>query len=153
MKVYRLSRKQFLPISLVEAWSFFSSPQNLGKVTPPRLRFSILHNSGSNKMFSGQIIRYRIHIFPAVPVQWVTEITVVDEPFGFVDVQRSGPYKLWRHEHHFKEVTGGVEMTDVVNYAIPFGLVGRLAHWIFVARDVNAIFDYRYTFLEAHFTK
>jgi len=143
MKVYRLSRKQFLPISLGEAWSFFSSPQNLGKITPSRLRFSILYNSGPDKIYSGQIIRYRIHIFPAVPLQWVTEITVVDEPFGFVDVQRSGPYKLWRHEHHFKEV----------NYAISFGFAGWLAHWIFVARDVNAIFDYRYTFLEAHFTK
>jgi penicillin-binding protein 2 len=86
-----------------------------------------------------------------IRVRWVTEITHVQEPQYFADEQRFGPYALWHHKHHFKSVAGGIEMTDEVDYAIPLGLLGRLAHWIFVGRAVNRIFDHRYTVLEKYF--
>ena len=84
-------------------------------------------------------------------MHWVTEITQVKENIYFIDEQRFGPYALWHHQHHFKEVPGGVEMTDEVNYAIPFGPLGRLAHFIFVDREVNRIFDHRFKVLDAFF--
>jgi ligand-binding SRPBCC domain-containing protein len=71
----------------------------------------------------------------------------------FVDEQRFGPYSLWHHQHHFSEAEGGVMMTDEVNYAIPPGFIGRLAHWFFVGREVNAIFEHRLTVLERYFQK
>jgi ligand-binding SRPBCC domain-containing protein len=153
MKVYLLKRTQFLPISLSEAWDFFSTPKNLSKITPEHMGFKILYISGGDKAYAGQIIRYHVSILPGIKVHWVTEITQVKEPLHFIDEQRFGPYALWHHQHHFKEVPGGVEMTDEVNYAIPFGLLGRLAHFIFVGGEVNRIFEHRFKVLEEYFKR
>ncbi len=153
MKIYHLKRHQFLPISLDEAWDFFSTPKNLAKITPEHMGFTILYISGGEKAYAGQIIRYHVRVLPGIKVHWVTEITQVKEPFYFIDEQRFGPYALWHHQHHFKEVPGGVEMTDEVNYAIPLGLLGRLVHFIFVGREVNRIFDHRFKVLEEFFKK
>lgn len=153
MKVYRLQRVQFLPISLDEAWSFFSSPRNLKEITPDYMKFEITYVSGQEKTYAGQLISYIVHVVPGVPVRWTTEITHVNKPNYFVDEQRFGPYALWHHQHHFKEVEGGVEMTDIVNYAIPLSFIGRFANWLFVGSKVKAIFDYRYEILESKFKK
>lgn len=153
MKIYNLRKEQFLPISLQEAWAFFSSPKNLAKITPEHMNFKILYQSGGDKAYAGQIIRYQINVLPFIPVHWVTEITQVKEPFHFIDEQRFGPYALWHHQHHFEEVKGGVLMTDEVNYAIPFGILGRFAHWLFVAKEVNRIFEHRFRTLEDFFSK
>src|SRR5688572_7271374 len=104
MKVYHLKRIQFLPITLKEAWSFFCNPANLAHITPKHMKFQVLYISGGNRMYAGQLIRYKIHVLPGIPVQWVTEITHVNEPYFFADEQRYGPYALWHHQHHFKEV-------------------------------------------------
>lgn len=151
MKIYHLKRKQILPITLTEAWDFFSTPRNLSRITPEQMGFKILYSSGGEKTYAGQIIRYKVSILPLITLHWVTEITHVKEPFYFVDEQRFGPYALWHHQHMFKEVPGGVEMTDELNYAIPLGILGRFAHWIFVGREVNRIFDYRFQVLEKFF--
>ena len=153
MKIYNLRKEQFLPISLQEAWAFFSSPKNLAKITPEHMNFKILYQSGGDKAYAGQIIRYQINVLPFIPVHWVTEITQVKEPFHFIDEQRFGPYALWHHQHHFEEVKGGVLMTDEVNYAIPFGILGRFAHWLFVAKEVNRIFEHRFRTLADFFSK
>lgn len=115
--------------------------------------FEILYISGGEKAYAGQIIRYNVSVLPGVKLHWVTEITQVKEPLHFIDEQRFGPYTLWHHQHHFKEVEGGVEMTDEVNYAIGYGLIGRLAHWLFVGKEVNRIFDHRYQVLERYFKR
>ncbi len=151
MKIYNLTKKQTLPITLEQAWEFFSTPENLSKITPQQMGFKILYISGNNKAYAGQIIRYHIRIMPGIRVHWVTEITQVKESYYFIDEQRFGPYALWHHQHHFKEVQGGVEMTDEVNYALPLGLLGRLAHFIFVGHEVNRIFEHRYKVLEKFF--
>lgn len=152
MKVYTLSRKQFLPIDLPSAWAFFSTPDNLQKITPTKMGFVILYKSGGQKMYSGQIIKYKVNVLPLVRLDWVTEITHVTEPHYFVDEQRFGPYAMWHHQHRFSSVEGGVLMEDEVNYAIPFGILGRIANWLFVAKEVNTIFEHRYKVLEKHFT-
>src|SRR5579862_7988793 len=145
MKIYNLKQKQFLPVSIEEAWNFFTNPKNLTKITPDGMEFIIDYISGDEKKtYAGQIIKYRIKIFPGMTVKWTTEITHLKENHYFVDEQRFGPYSLWHHQHHFKEVDGGVEMTDEVNYAMPFGLLGKFAHWLWVGREVKRIFDYRF---------
>ncbi len=153
MKTYYLKTRQFLPISLSHAWGFFSSPRNLALITPKRLNFEILSISGGEKMFKGQVIQYKITVLPLVRMFWETEITEVREPVFFSDTQRKGPYARWVHKHTFTEVEGGVEMMDELEYAIPVGLLGRLAHFLFVGREVKSIFDYRFSVLEKHFNK
>lgn len=151
MKIYNLTRKQILPLGLNEAWDFFSNPRNLAEITPPHMGFKILYISGNGRMYPGQIIRYLVQGIPGINMHWVTEITHVEEPFYFVDEQRFGPYAFWHHQHHFREVEKGVEMTDEVNYALPMGPLGTLAHALFVKRELNRIFDYRYKKLEEQF--
>lgn len=151
MKVYHLHRQHTLPIVLAEAWNFFSSPHNLVKITPKEMGFKVL-STGGVKMYAGQIIQYDVQIFPLVTVRWVTEITHVQEPSYFVDEQRFGPYAFWHHQHRFTEVNGGVEMTDDVHYAIPFGLVGRLANSLFVEKKLQSIFDYRTKIVASQFS-
>lgn len=151
MRIYNLKTTQVLPLSLEAAWDFFSSPRNLSKITPREMGFQILYISGGNKTYQGQIIRYKVQIMPLVKVHWTTEITHVKEPYYFVDEQRFGPYALWHHQHHFREVEGGVEMVDEVNYAIPLGILGRMANWFFVERQVRSIFEYRRKVLAQYF--
>ena len=142
MKLYQLKSKQFLPISLDEAWLFFSDPRNLKTITPDYLGFEIC-DGADRPMYQGQIIQYIVTPVLGIKTKWVTEIThVVDRAF-FVDEQRFGPYAFWHHKHFLKEVPGGVEMEDIIDYKIPFGLLGQLVHPILVKPKLNEIFNYR----------
>jgi hypothetical protein len=137
---YILRRSQHFPRPLAEVFEFFSRPENLQAITPPWLDFHI--TAGPSTLHVGAIIRYRLRLH-GVPVRWVTQIAAWDAPRGFVDTQISGPYRLWRHEHQFTAEGGGTTMVDLVHYALPVGILGRIAHWAMVRRDVNLIFDYR----------
>ena len=81
-------------------------------------------------------------------MNWITEIKTVKELEFFVDEQRKGPYKIWHHEHHFKEVDGGVEMTDIVSYELPLGILGRIMHPFLVQKKLEEIFDFRFKAVE-----
>ncbi len=140
--VYRLHTKQFLPISKSEAWDFLSDPANLKLITPEYMGFNIL-SGADRKMFAGQIIQYIVTPVLGIKTNWVTEITHVIDQEYFVDEQRFGPYALWHHKHFLKEVEGGVEMEDIVDYKIPFGILGRLVHPFLVKPKLNEIFEYR----------
>ncbi|MDP2236272.1 MAG: SRPBCC family protein [Bacteroidales bacterium] len=137
-----LKSKVILKASIEEVWDFFSSPANLKKITPPAMGFNII-TGGDGKMYPGQIISYKVKPFAGIPLTWVTEITHVEPLKFFVDEQRFGPYSMWHHEHHFREVEQGVEMTDIVTYVLPFGFLGRIAHKLFVKNKVQQIFEYR----------
>ena len=150
--IHALEQEQFLPISMAEAWEFFSSPRNLDAITPPELGFRI-ESLRSEKMHEGQIIIYKVKIMPGVWIPWVTEIKAVDEGESFVDEQRFGPYKFWHHRHWFEEVEGGVLMKDLVHYAMPFWPFGELGHGVFVAPKLKTIFGFRREILEKRFGK
>lgn len=142
MKLYQLCSTQVLPISKQEAWDFLSSPKNLKVITPDRMGFHIL--SGADKpMFPGQIIQYIVKPFPFFNTKWVTEITHVASGEYFVDEQRFGPYALWHHKHFLKEVEGGVLMEDIIDYKLPFGVLGQLAYPFIVKKQLREIFKYR----------
>ncbi|MDT0650017.1 SRPBCC family protein [Autumnicola edwardsiae] len=142
MKIYTLRSKQQLPISLDEAWKFLSDPANLKVITPDYMSFDIL--SGADRpMFEGQIIQYIVTPIAGIKTKWVTEITHVRDREFFVDEQRFGPYSLWHHKHFLKEIDGGVEMEDVVDYKLPMGFLGTMAHPFLVKPKLKEIFDYR----------
>ena len=105
--------------------------------------FRIQNSNKLEKMYPGQIIHYKVRPLWNIPVKWTTEITHVQQPFFFVDNQLAGPYRLWHHQHHFKEIPGGVEMTDILNYALPGGFLGRLMHQPLVRKRLEDIFNYR----------
>jgi ligand-binding SRPBCC domain-containing protein len=150
MKIYQLHKKQNLPISIDEAWDFLSSPGNLKTITPDYMSFDIL--SGVDRpMYPGQIIQYIVTPVLGIKTKWVTEITHVMDKQYFVDEQRFGPYALWHHKHFIKEIKGGVEMEDIIDYKVPFGWLGQLVQPILVKPKLEEIFAYRTKKLEELF--
>jgi ligand-binding SRPBCC domain-containing protein len=153
MALHSFSTLQTIPMTLDEAWKFFSSPANLKEITPEHLGFKITSKFHGEKMYPGQIISYIVKPIMGIPLEWVTEITHVEDKHFFVDEQRFGPYAFWHHQHIFREVDNGVEMKDIVHYKVPFGILGDIANVLFVKRQLKGIFDYRYTLLEKKFGK
>ena len=141
--MHQLIRKQFVKTDLNTCWDFFSSPSNLKVITPDYMGFDV-KTDVPEKMYEGLIISYTVKPLLGIPMEWVTEITHINEMSFFVDEQRIGPYKMWHHEHHFKEINGGVEMTDIVSYVIPFGILGKLVQPILVQPKLEEIFAYRF---------
>jgi ligand-binding SRPBCC domain-containing protein len=146
-KMRKLEFKQFLPLTVEEAWEFFSNPANLCKITPTVMNF-VITSRLPEKVYPGLIITYKVSPVFSIPITWVTEITQVNEPFYFVDDQRSGPYSIWHHEHHFEVVENGVMMTDKLFYKVPFGVLGNLLDWMFIHKKVLGIFEFRKKVLE-----
>ncbi len=150
MKVYRLQRSQFLSTDIHTAWKFFTNPEDLSKITPGYIEFRITKQT-SSEMYPRMLLYYKIKPILKLPMTWVTEITQVYAPVWFLDEQRKGPYRMWRHQHIFKEVNGGVEMEDIVDYAMPLGLLGQFVHFFVVAKKLEGIFDFRREALEKIF--
>lgn len=140
--MYRVEYLQFVPASLDVVWDFFSSPANLSIITPPEMGFNIT-SPVQPEMYPGMIITYKVSPALGIKLNWVTEITQISTGNYFIDEQRRGPYSIWHHEHHFREVPCGVEMHDVLYYQIPFGFIGKLAGLLFVNNKVKQIFTFR----------
>jgi ligand-binding SRPBCC domain-containing protein len=151
MSVHRFSTTQVLPLSLEAAWEFFSTPRNLTRITPPEMNFRIVTPDLPDKTYAGQIIAYTLTPVAGIRAGWITEITHVKAPHFFVDEQRKGPYRMWHHQHHFKEKEGGVEMTDIVHYKLPIWFLGDIANSLFVKKQLQQIFDYRFKKVEEMF--
>lgn len=140
MKLHVLEREQRLAIPLPRAWEFFSDARNLARITPPSMGFEVVSRL-PERMYAGMIITYRVRPLLGLPVTWVTEITHVDEGRLFVDEQRFGPYRFWHHQHLFREIDGGVEVADIIHYALPPG-AGPVRP-LLVAPRLDAIFGHR----------
>ena len=143
IRFHTLSREQWIARPIDEVFAFFADAKNLEAITPPWLRFRIL-SCRPDPVQAGSEIRYRLR-WHGIPIYWTTDIRHWDAPHRFIDVQRSGPYRLWHHTHRFEAHGDRTKMTDVVRYALPFGFLGRLVHKLKVRADVQQIFDYRYS--------
>ncbi len=148
MPIYTFKRKQIVRISLQECWDFFSDPRNLEKITPASLGFRVKSDLPA-KIYPGLMIEYKVSPLLGLPLSWLTEIVQVDEPHHFVDEQRVGPYRLWHHEHFFRELPGGeVELRDLIHYMPPLGLLGSIVNTLAIRPQLMRIFDFRAEVLE-----
>lgn len=138
---YRLVRRQRLALPVADVFPFFADPHNLEFLTPPWMNFRI-ETPSPIAMAVGTRIQYTIR-WRGLPMSWLTEIVEWVPGRRFVDQQIRGPYRRWHHTHSFEEVEGGTMMEDIVEYALPLGPIGRLAHALMVRRDVHRIFDFR----------
>lgn len=140
--MYHIESSIVVKASLQECWEFFTNSDNLALVTPDDMKMRTIYKSGS-AMYEGQIIEHEVRPLLGVPMKWTTEITKMKQGSYFIDHQLSGPYKVWHHQHHFEEVSGGTRITDILTYEMPFGPLGRLVHGVWVGRQVKAIFHHR----------
>lgn len=150
MRFHTLRRQQWIPRPIDEVFAFFADAHNLEAITPPWLGFRIL-SQDTGSIVEGTQIRYKLHLH-GIPIFWTTEIRRWNPPHSFVDVQLSGPYRLWHHTHRFESFGDRTRMTDIVRYRLPFGILGRIVHALKVRRDVRQIFDYRQQRIQALFT-
>lgn len=153
MAAHSIKTVQKIPVTLDKAWEFFSNPANLQAITPDNMGFKVISKHHGDLMYAGQIIEYTVKPVLGIPLYWMTEITQVKDKEYFIDEQRFGPYSLWHHQHHFKAIEGGVEMTDIVHYKNPFWIFGKIANAIFVKNKLTEIFSYRFKKTEELFGK
>ncbi len=143
---FTLTTKQWLPRPRAEVFSFFADPANLERITPRQLRFTVLTPTPI-EMRVGALIDYRIRLH-GVPLRWQSEITVWDPPDHFVDEQRRGPYRFWRHDHVFTDYLAGTLISDHVHYDV---IGGTFVDRLLVRRDLAKIFANRYRALTEMF--
>ena len=142
MKVYTLKKEQKISKNILDVFDFFSRPENLATITPPKMKFKIL-TPKPIEMKEGALIDYTVRIL-GFPIRWRTLITKYDPPNIFVDQQLKGPYSLWHHTHTFTKISDNETLIkDIVTYSIPFGFIGRIAHSIYIKKDLEKIFLYR----------
>jgi len=141
MTTYRLSASIVVPADIDRTWAFFSDPANLGRITPSALGFRM--HSAPEPTHEGQLIEYTVRPIVGIPLRWLTRIDGVDAPHNFTDVQLKGPYKRWVHRHAFTAVEGGTRIDDSIEYELPLGPLGRLAHALVVRAQLAAIFQFR----------
>jgi ligand-binding SRPBCC domain-containing protein len=146
MQSFTLSTSLWLPASLEHVFDFFSRAENLEQLTPPFLKFRVLTRPPIT-LRQGATIDYRISLH-GIPISWRSEITEWDPPHRFVDEQRRGPYRMWKHVHSFERAGEGTRVSDHVEYAT-WG--GTLVNTLLVAPDLRRIFAYRHSALIAHF--
>ena len=146
--VRRSSYAQIVPGLIENIFPFFADARNLEAITPPKLRFEV--RSAPETLERGSQIDYRLHL-RGIPMSWKTLIAEWKPPYRFVDVQMHGPYALWRHQHDFIPVDGGVKITDIVDLVLPFAPLGNLVAEAWVTSDVNHIFAFRQEAIEKRF--
>jgi ligand-binding SRPBCC domain-containing protein len=150
--VYTLARQQTVKGTLEQVWSFLSDPRSLPLIVPSSLDFQVVSDSAPQAVTKGELVRYQWR-----PVEkwkwrtmWILEFTSVEKPYLFIHEQHVGLFDFWRHEHHFQEVEGGVEVTNIVNYGLPFGVFGMMMHSHF-REKLDEVFDFRKQKIQQYF--
>mgnify|MGYP001492784020 FL=1 len=143
MSFTQIHREQLVKTDINTLWDFMSSPKNLETITPESMMFKITSKNKDEKMYPGMIITYIVSPLLKIKLTWMTEITQVKEKSFFIDEQRLGPYTMWHHQHIFKQTEEGVLMKDIITYIPPFGIIGKIANFLFIKNKVNQIFNYR----------
>lgn len=140
----------WLPLAPAAVFPFFSDAQNLEKITPPWLRFSVLTPSPI-AMRTGTLIDYGLRV-RGLPMRWQSRISAWEPPHVFADEQIRGPYRRWIHTHRFEARDGGTLCTDHVDYAPPGGRwLAALADRLVVRHELRRIFIHRQESLLRHF--
>lgn len=143
MTIHYLSRDQVISAPIEKVWNYFCSPSNLNEMTPSDMNFEIMTQS-LEKMSEGQIIEYRVGIFPGIRSLWLTEISHIRKLEYFVDEQRIGPYSFWYHEHKFFKVDEKTtRMVDNVSYSVGYGWFGYFLNYLLIEKKLSGIFDFR----------
>ncbi len=149
MATHTLTASQFVPADIDRVWAFFSRPENLGRITPESMGFEM--HTERPRMVEGALIDYTVRPLLGIPAPWRTRIEAIDPPVRFRDIQLRGPYRRWEHTHTFTPVAGGTRVDDVIEYELPFGPLGELAHGWLVRPELERIFRHRARVVDAIF--
>jgi ligand-binding SRPBCC domain-containing protein len=143
-------RSVLLDASATEVYGFHEDPRNISKISPPSLKVERVECSVP--AVAGEEFRLSVSQF-GLPLEWVGiwEEAVPDS--RLVDGARKSPFRHWRHHHLFQSEGAGTVMTDRVEYALPFGVLGRLLDATVMKVVFTAMFLARHKATAAYFTK
>jgi len=151
MHYYKLNLSQFIHQPIEQVFAFFSRPANLDQITPKYLSFRI-GTFSPIKMKRGQKNDYTIKL-KGIPIHWSSLISMYYPPDSFVDEQIRGPFSLWHHTHTFGGKNDVTVIDDHASYAIPMGIIGRMANDLFVEKDLYNILRHRQKMISKLFPK
>jgi len=153
MPIEKYTQEQYIAAPIEKVWAFFSDINSLAVLTPPHIRLGIAHIDLPKEMHKGQKIVLKMAPLWGIRVKWHTIIADVITEELFADEQEKGPYKYWRHEHHFKKQGDGTLMTDVVRYQMPTIVPAFVTRWLGVREKLEAVFEYRRAKMNEMFNK
>ncbi|MBI2806949.1 MAG: SRPBCC family protein [Planctomycetes bacterium] len=141
MKTHIFQAHMWLPLAIEPVFAFFGDVANLSKISPPSVRIQTI-TPLPIEMRVGTIVEHRMSI-RWFPIRWRSEITVWEPPVRFVDEQRSGPYRFWKHRHEFEVAEGGTWVRDHIEYRTHGWLFEPIVNRIFVAPELRRLFAHR----------
>lgn len=149
MTTHTLTASQIVPVDIDRAWAFLSRPENLGRITPPSMDFRM--RTEKPAMTEGALIDYTVKPVLGIPLPWRTRIEAIDPPLRFRDIQLRGPYRRWEHTHTLTPIAGGTRIDDQIDYELPLGPLGEIAHRLLVRPQLERLFRFRSRAIERIF--
>lgn len=138
--IRRYQRSVIINAPIERVFHFHDDTNNLIRITPKGIKVAIESVGTPGLGYEAKLI---VTQFGLVRMRWHVRITQYDPPHSITDVQISGPFHTWRQHRYFREVEGGTELTDVVEYRLPFGWLGKIADALLVKREIAKMFAYR----------
>lgn len=138
--VYRISKSVEIAAPIETVFHFHDNTDNLLRITPPHIKVQI-ESRGTPGL--GYEVHLRVRQFGLLTMHWHVRITEYVAPTRMVDEQVKGPFAIWRQIRDLRPIPGGTELRDTVEYAVPFGILGRLANWLVIRREIERMFAYR----------
>ena len=136
----RLERTVQISAPIERVFHFHDDTRNLLKITPPDVHVTI-ETMGSPGL--GYEVTLKVRQFMLFVMHWHVRITAYEPPFLMIDEQVSGPFKTWKQTRKLRQVDGITELTDIVEYDVPFGLIGRIANAMVIKGQIEKMFAYR----------
>jgi uncharacterized protein len=142
MKKETFIKSSELPAPIAEAFAWHARPGALDRLNPPWDPATVIRRSENIEV--GARVVMKVKTGP-VRSRWEAEHILYDPPNRFVDVQISGPFAHWEHNHIFTD-SGQDRCTlrDQIEYALPVGKLGQIFGGSLVRRNLQRMFDYRH---------
>lgn len=137
------SRSVDIAAPVDEVYRFHLDTRNAPLISPDNARFHEI--TGEFPVRQGSLVTLRVRQPPLpFPQTWRVRIAELEENRVVVDVAERSPFSRWRHEHRFTTLPDGrTRLTDTVSYALPFGVLGRVADHLIGRRQLARMFAER----------
>ncbi len=129
-----------VPAQVVYAWH--ALPDALERLTPPGERVKVIERTGGIERGARVVMQFGRWPFRR---RWVAEHQDFEVGRYFSDIQVSGPFSYWKHTHTFDpDGADACVLEDRVEYALPFGVVGRWLGGAYARKKIFKLFEYRH---------
>ena len=136
----RIEQRIVIAAPIDRVFHFHDDTRNLLRITPTSIKVTI-ETMGVPGL--GYEVVLKVRQFGLFTMRWRVRITEYEPPTLMSDEQVSGPFAYWKQTRRLREVDGGTELTDIVEYRAPFGVLGRITNALVIRRQVLEMFTYR----------